>query len=243
MKTFKLFFMALLLLGVTACTKGTMNSSTDPTDQAANLVTSSLAVNSNGAFNTITDASVETQTKVSVDTACGTTWTDSTTQKMPLSQGTSYNYTSKYSYTLNCGGPNNTFNGSATAISSYSGSFTGPNLSSTNSGSSDFIIAGLGKTSTTYVLNGEYKRTGTYQSKNDSGNTNVDVVITNLTLTKPQHIFQSGTATITVTGTSTKNGSFSYNGILVFNGGNAATLTLNGTVYTINLSTGLNVRH
>jgi len=243
MKTFKLSFIALLLLGLAACTKGTMNSSTDPTDQAANLVTSSLSVSTDGAYNTISDASVETQTKVSVDTACGTTWIDSATRKMPLSQGTSYNYTSKYSYTLNCGGANNTFNGSATAISSYSGSFTAPNLSSTNSGSSDFTIAGLGKTSTTYVLNGEYKRTGTYQSKNDSGNNNVDVVITNLTLTKPQHVFQSGTANITVSGTSTQNGSFSYNGVLVFTGGNAATLTLNGTVYAIDLSTGVTIRH
>jgi len=243
MKPFKLSFMALLLLGVAACNKGNMNSSSnDPTDQAADLVTSSLSINTDGAYNTISDASVETQAKVSIDTTCGTTWTDSVTRKMPLSQGTSYNYTSKYSYTLNCGA-NNLFNGSATAISSYSGSFTGPNLSSTNSGSSNFTLAGLLKTSTTYVLNGEYKRTGSYQTKTDSGSTNVDVVITNLTLTKPQHLFQSGTATITVSGTSTKNGSFSYNGVLVFNGGNAATLTLNGTIYTIDLSTGLKIRH
>lgn len=243
MKTFRLPILSLLILGALSCTKGTINSNTAPTDQAADLVTTSLAVNTDGAFNTITDASVEAQVKVSVDTLCGTIWTDSITRKTPTGQVPSYNYSAKYTYSLNCNPNSTTFSGSATAVSSYSGSFTGPSLSSTNSGSSNFTLSGLGKISTTLGLSGEYKRTGTYQTNNDSGNNSVDVVATDLVLTKPQHIIKSGTATITVSGTSTKNGSFSYNGVLVFNGGNAATLTLNGTVYTINLATGVKVRH
>jgi hypothetical protein len=244
MKTFRLSMLSLLILGAMSCTKDTVNTnSNDPTDQAADLVTTSLAVNTDGAFNTISDVSVEAQVKVSIDTLCGTTWADSITRKTPSNQGTSYNYTAKYSYTLNCNPNSNVFSGSVTAVSSYSGSFSGPDLSSTNSGSSNFTLSGLKKTSSTLGLSGEYKRSGTYQTKNDSGSNNVDVVATNLVLTKPQHIIKSGTATITVTGTSTKNGSFSYNGVLVFNGGNSATLTLNGTVYTIDLSTGIKIRH
>jgi len=243
MKTFRLSILSLLVLGALGCTKGTVNSNTAPTDQAADLVTTSLAVNTDGAFNTISDASVEAQVKVSVDTLCGTIWTDSITRKTPTGQVPSYNYAAKFTYTLNCNPNSSTFSGSVTAVSSYSGSFTGPNLSSTNSGSSNFTLSGLGKTSTTLGLSGEYKRTGTYQNNTDSGNNSVDVVATDLVLTKPQHIIKSGTATITVSGTSTKTGSFSYNGVLVFNGGNAATLTLNGTVYTIDLATGIKVRH
>jgi hypothetical protein len=242
MKTFRLSILSFLVLGALGCTKGTVNSDTAPTDQAADLVTTSLAVNTDGAFNTISDASVEAQVKVSVDTLCGTIWTDSITRKTPTGQVPAYNYSAKYTYSLNCNPNTTTFSGSATAVSSYSGNFTGPNLSSTNSGSSNFILSGLGKTSSTLELNGEYKRTGTYQTKTDSGNNSVDVVVTDLVLTKPQHIIKSGTATITVSGTSTKTGSFSYNGVLVFNGGNAATLTLNGTVYNIDLSTGVKVR-
>ncbi|SDT20316.1 hypothetical protein SAMN05216490_2726 [Mucilaginibacter mallensis] len=244
MKTFRRSMLSLLVLGALGCTKGTVNSNnTAPTDQAADLVTTSLAVNTDGAFNTISDVSVEAQVKVSIDTLCGTVWADSITRKTPTGQVPSYSYTAKYSYTLNCNPNSNTFSGSTTAISSYSGSFTGPNLSSTNSGSSNFTLSGLGKSSTTLGLSGEYKRAGSYQSKTDSGSNSVDVVVTDLVLTKPQHIIKSGTATITVSGMSTKTGSFSFNGVLVFNGGNTATLTLNGTVYTIDLATGIKTRH
>ena len=39
-----------------------------------------------------------------------------------------------------------------------------------------------------------------------------------------------------------KKGSFTYTGALVFNGNGTATLTLNGTVYTINLTTGFRAK-
>jgi len=251
MKTLRLPFAALLLLGVAACNKGNVsfngsaNTTTNATDQAASLVTAALSENTNGAFNTFSDVSIETQAHVSIDSLCGTTWTDSITRKTSATpSGVSYNYSAKYTYTLNCDSvtKKGIYNGSSTATSEYSGSYTGPNLSSTNSGSSMVVIQGLGRGSSYYTVNGEYKQSGSYTSKTDTGTNSVNITLTNVELTKPFQFVKSGTATISVSGMSSKNGSFSYSGVLVFNSGNSATLTLNGTVYIINLVNGTSKR-
>jgi hypothetical protein len=248
MKTLRLPLLAVLVSCAMACNKGNVtfngntNANTTATDQAAGLVTASLASNSNGAFNTMSDVSVETQAHVSIDSLCGTTWTDSISRNRTASQnnGVAYSYSAKYTYTLNCDSvtKKGIYNGSSTATSVYSGSYSGPNLSSTNSGSSLLVIQGLGHGSNVYTVNGEYKQEGTYSSKTDTGTNNVDIKLTNIVLTKPFQFVQSGTATISVSGVSSKNGSFSYNGVLVFGGSNTATLTLNGTVYNIDLMLG-----
>jgi hypothetical protein len=249
MKTLRLSMIALMLLGVMACNKGntTFNGNTGATatDQAAGLVTASLSANTNGAFNTMSDVSVETQAHVSIDSLCGTTWTDSVNRKIPATQGgVSYNYAAKYTYTLNCDSvtKKGIYNGSSTATSVYSGSYSGPNLSSTNSGSSLMVIQGLGHGSSVYTVNGDYKQSGSYTSKADTGTTSVAITLTNIVLSKPFQIIKSGTATISVNGMSSRNGSFSYSGVLVFNNDNTAVLTLNGTIYDINLLTGSDKR-
>ncbi|MGZ3928503.1 MAG: hypothetical protein ACXVJG_16220, partial [Mucilaginibacter sp.] len=128
----------------------------------------------------------------------------------------------------------------------YTGSFNGPRLTSSNSGNSTFTIAGLTTAASNFVVNGEYKRAGQFQSKvgnKASGSSSVDIVVTNLTLSKPARKILSGTATIAITGTTSKSGDFSYTGTIVFNGDGSATLTINGTVYNINLATGFKVKH
>ena len=125
----------------------------------------------------------------------------------------------------------------------YSGSFTTPNLSSTFSGSSDFTIAGVNHLSPTYTINGEYKRSGSFQSKTDTsfeGTHSVDITITNLVLVKPLRNIKSGSATFTISGDMPKRGSFNYTGTIVFNGGDNATLTVNGQGYIVNLSSRTN---
>jgi hypothetical protein len=95
------------------------------------------------------------------------------------------------------------------------------------------------------VVNGEYKSSGSFQSKADttySGSSSVDIVISNLTISRPLRVIKSGSATIAVSGSTPKHGSFSYTGTLVFTGGNTATLTLNGNVYLVDLLSGNYIR-
>ncbi len=248
MKTIKLSLIVLLMLGAFSCKKDNSASTSGSvtTDQAADIATSSLSENSQGLATVSDDIAVNAQGLSSVSSngltvnsigthqACGTTLTDSVTRSVTL-DSVSINYFLKYSHTLNCNvnsQPDNMVN-----VLTFHGSFDGPRLSSSNSGSSNFTIAGLTTTATNFVINGEYKRAGQFQSKvgtKASGNSNVDIVVTNLTLSKPGRNIVSGSATISITGTSPK-GTFSYTGTIVFNGGGTALLTINGTAYTINL--------
>jgi hypothetical protein len=260
MKTFKLSLILLLMLGAFSCKKDSTSSNTSvTTDQAADIAASSLAENSEGLASVTDDIAVNAQGISSVNTGgltinsngratssvhqeCGTTLTDSVTRAITI-DSVSINYFFKYSHTLNCNAsslPDNLVNTLA-----YSGSFNGPRLSSSNSGSATVTIAGLTQASANFVLNGEYKRSGSFQSKvgnKATGNSNVDIVGTNISLSKPDRKILSGNATISITGTGPRGVSFSYTGTIVFNGDNTATLTINGDAYTINVITGYRTR-
>jgi len=174
---------------------------------------------------------------------CGTTVTDSLT-KSGTNGSRSFSYFLKVSHTLNCNA-NNQPDNLANNVS-FHGNFDGPNIGLTSTGTAVFTIAGLTSQSASFVINGEYKRAGTFQSKvgnKTSGQSDIDIVASNLTITKSTRKIASGSATISITGSTTKNGSFSYTGTIVFNGDGAATLTINGSVYSIDLVTGVRTKH
>lgn len=256
MKKFRLSLAALIILAAVSCTKtdsGVAATGTVTTDQVADIAAGSLATNSGGLATVTEDVAVNAQTLNSVSggltvntisqhQACGTTVTDSVS-RTATEDSVTRNYFFKYSHTLNCNvnsQPDNMVNALI-----YHGTFDGPRLTSSNSGSSTFTIAGLTTTAANFVVNGEYKRAGTFQSKvgnKASGSSNVDIVVTNLVLIKPTRKIASGSATIAITGTSPK-GSFSYTGTIVFNADSTALLTINGIAYTINLTHGWCERH
>ena len=259
MKTFKLSMIALLLLlGVYACKKDSSTASTDAvtTDQAADLAAGSLASNSNGLASITDDISSNASavtaansglaidaagTNPTVKQECGTTLSDSSSNQGSADSVT-WSYFRKYSHTLNCNvssKPDNIIN-----RLTFSGNYSGPNVTSSDSGTANVTIGDLEPDSTHFLVNGEYKRSGSFTSKignKVSGSKSVDIVVTNLTLSKPARKITGGTATINISVTVPK-GTFTYTGNLVFNGDGSAVLTINGTSYTIDLHTGFRIR-
>lgn len=243
MKKVKLSIMALLLVGAIACKK-TDNSSVKinanvSSDDAADMVAGSLSVNSNGFAGISNDVAVQSQVYADAHLACGSTKTDTITKKSNTGASVSYSYGLGYSYTLNC----NTSNIPDNVIGkvNYSGSFSNPRISESSSGNLLFTLAGLTPTATVYVLNGTFLRSGSFASKTDTakhGNSNLSVTVQNISFRKPGRTIASGTAAFSLTGSVPKKGNFSFTGTLVFNGDGTAKLTVNGTVYTVNLITG-----
>ncbi|MBS1501325.1 MAG: hypothetical protein JST32_04640 [Bacteroidetes bacterium] len=258
MKSLKLSIAALLLLGAFSCKKDNSPavSASVTTDQAADLAAGSLssnslgiasmtdAVSSNAVAVTSLSAGGQTTNSLgikSIRQACGTTLTDSTTFS-GSSDSVSFDYFAKYTHTLNCNAneqPDNIVN---TLL--FHGSYDGPNISKIDSGSANVTIAGLTSAASNFVINGEYKRSGSYTSKvgnKGSGNSSIDIVLTNVTLTKPGRKISGGTATISISGTSAK-GSFSYTGTITFNGDNTCWLNIGKVRYLIDLHTGFRIR-
>ncbi len=258
--TFKLSLVMLLMLGAFSCKKDSNSSSKSSvtTDQVADIAAGSLAANSEG-FASVTDdiaanaQGVSSTGKVNINSTglatssvhqeCGTTLTDSVTRSLTI-DSVSLNYFFKYSHTLNCNTSNQPDN-FANALT-FHGSFDGPRLSSNDSGSATVTIAGLTQNATNFVVNGEYKRDGSFQLKignKASGNSHVDLTVANVKLSKPGRKIVSGTGTIAVNGTGPKGGTFSYSGVIVFNGDGTATLTISDAVYTVNLASGYCLKH
>jgi hypothetical protein len=250
MKTFKLSIALFLLLGIFSCKKDNSASVSLTSDQAADMAASGLSSNSGGVASMTDDISANAATfsstgqsvnsigMATVHQACGTTVTDSTTRSGTNSSVT-FNYFIKYSHTLNCNSdeqPDNLVN-----VLNYDGSFSNPRISTTATGSANATIAGLTQTASNFVINGEYKRAGTFESKvgnKATGNSNLDITLTNVTLSKPGRAIVSGSGTFTLSGVAGKV-TYNYTGTITFNGDGTATLNVTGgSSYTVNLGSG-----
>jgi hypothetical protein len=248
MKKVILSLVVVLLLGVVACQKGYYgggpsinhgSAGSVSNDEAADMVANSLSVSSNGVVNIAGDVTSQATSFARSHLGCGTLRSDTISRQSPSGSSTTYTYNLQYNYVVICGTDSKPDSLSSSLI--YSGSFNSANLSSSNSGSTIFGVAGLDSAASDFVINGEYKSSGSFSSKIDTanhGSNNIDIAIKALTLKKTNRSIASGTATIVVNGSVPKRGSFSYTGTLVFNGDGTATLTLNGTVYKINLNAG-----
>lgn len=247
MKTLKLSACVLLMMAAVACKKNGNDVSASSSggvsvDDAADMAATSLAINSNGAVSAAGDVYASAQVSVTLHVPCGTTKSDSVSRQNTTGS-TTYNYKAKYSYTVNC---TNNIPDNIISSYSYSGSYSGPRISTSSSGSSSLTATHLAVADTAAVLNGEYTSAGSFQSKVDTashGSNNVDIKLQNLTIVKKPKHFSSGTATFSITGSTPKKGSFSFTGTLVFNSDNTATMTINGTVYTVDLTTGEKTKH
>ncbi|MES2275871.1 MAG: hypothetical protein V4592_07605 [Bacteroidota bacterium] len=227
----------LLLLG--ACQKANDTSTPPTTAEVADMVATSLSANSSGMMTVSADMTLNAQAVFDLNIGCGVTKSYTATHTSPAGSANTYSNALSYNYTLNCNANNQPDNVTGTA--SDKGTFDGPRASSTNTGTASFRLAGLTPTATVYAINGEYKRIGTFTSKVESKSTStttISLVVTNLLINKTTKIATSGTAVITVTGSTNRNATINFTGNLTFTGDGKATVTLNGTVYIVDLLTG-----
>ncbi len=243
-----------MLLFAISCKKDnnkTAANSNISVDVAADLTVSSVASNSLGFASVADNISANAQAVSSagngqavnstapnavIRQTCGSTISDSLSFS-GTTNAVSIDAFYKYSQTLNC---NNDSPDNLANVITFHGTFDGPRLSSSVSGTSAVTISGLASSANNFTINGLYSRKGSFTSKVDaksSGSSVVAITVTNVTLSKPGRVITGGSANITVSGT-VPAGAFSFNSTLVFNGNNQATLTIGASVYIINLLNG-----
>jgi hypothetical protein len=252
MKKVKLTLVAGLLLAAAACQKsntvhpsgsGPSVSGSITTDDAADMAAGALSQSSNGVADVALDATLNASLIFAGHPRCGTLRSDTVSRKSTSGSQYTYSYNLTYNFVVDCNSSNQP--DSLLSNLTYSGSYSGPNMSGTNSGSSDFGVSGLLTTDTAFFINGQYKSAGSFASKVDTanhGSNTISIAVTNLTLKKPLRVIEGGSATISISGSTPKHGSFSFTGTIVFNSNGTATVTINGTVYSINLYTGMRQR-
>ncbi len=121
-----------------------------------------------------------------------------------------------YSYSVQCA--NNLPTG-LVFIDSTTGMYNGPRINFKGSSNGNFIFTNVSKADTALIINGTYAHNGMtiYKvGRVDTFNVQTFFTLDSLTIGKTTHFISKGLGTITVTGTSTKGGSFNYTGTIDF---------------------------
>ncbi len=222
---------ALLLIGsAISCKKETTDDSLTEAD-AVELATNAVIPTSGGlALQVSSSLNVYKTTTLS----CGVAKDSTITKSSAIGATLAYNYSLKWNYLLTCSGlvPSQLaldFTGSS--------SYDGLRMSSKDNSTGDFVLTGLPVSTNSYLLAVNYSRTGTQTSKikrSYSFESTVNIKSTNISIDKSTLQVSSGTATVSITASSTSGKSISFDGTLTFLGGNKATLVLSsGATYKI----------
>ena len=230
----------LFITGVLLSCKKTENKTTGATgitdSQVAAISAGSLSISHSGMAANF--SAIVLNVPFALNQVCGSVDVDSTTNS-GNSNGVVFNYFLKYTHVVNCNPKQQQDN--LVYDLSYHGQFDSPTLSSIDTGTSTFKIAGFAPQATIYGITGEYKRSGKFTLKGKlplSGSSMVDVVVTRLIVSKSTGAVTGGTATANITiviAGATSN----YVAPVTFKADGTASIVINGTTYVINLYTGV----
>jgi hypothetical protein len=225
-------FFSLIML-FSACQKEESSPMTE--EEAVEIVEASLQKNTGGLAKTTEDFTEELVTDT-VNNSCGTAHQDNFTFNYD-NFNIEADYAVNWSYNITC----NAFNipESAALTVSSTGTYTTLRMNSADNLSASLNITGMEWTAANVVFNGSFGRSGTQQIttnlSNRSLSSDIAITLNNINVSKSSYTIQSGSATVSLSG-SDQGVPFSYNGVIVFNGSDDATLTMNGNNYNIALS-------
>jgi hypothetical protein len=136
--------------------------------------------------------------------------------------------THQWSLTLDCTDSTLTFAGS------FMGSFEGPNVKGSRTGNRNWVLNGFGSDSI-YTINGTFNCAGDWVIDNTKTVDNtVQIVGTNVTVSKLTHRITGGTGTITITSAVSNGNTYTFTGTITFNGSqHLAVIIINGKTYYI----------
>ena len=213
------------------------------TEEAAIIISSSLASNTSGV-SFVSGKSTNVTEDLLADNAGGRIAACGLSQNLDLSGSspdgatTTYSYDLSYKFKLNCN--TESVPSDVSVNLSYSGMFDAPKLAAEHSGIAELTVTGLEEAVTEFLLNGLYKRSGSFENKVDvkSGNSSVEITLKDVVINKQTHQIISGTGTYLLSGSIPEKGDFNYAGDITFQGADAAELNVKGEKFTSNLKNG-----
>jgi len=212
-------------------------------EEAAIIISSSLASNTSGV-SFVSGKSADVTEDLLADNAGGRVAACGLSQNLDLSGAspdgatTTYSYDFSYKFKLNC---NTESQPSAVSVDlSYSGEFDAPKLAAEHSGIAELDLTRLEEVATDFLLNGLYKRSGSFENKEQvkSGNSSVEITLKDVMINKETHQITSGSGTYVIKGNVPDKGDFNYTGDITFQGADAAELNVKGEKFTSNLKNG-----
>ncbi len=231
-------FLALVLaIGLlSGCNKEEEQQVTTVSEEdAVEVVENALKVESEGLTAEVEDAAqVADEYAEKTEVPCGETF-DSTAVYSLTNTYITADYTSSWSWTLSCNQQNipTTLDFTRTTEGDYETTRMVSDDSATGAWTLDNLLLG-----DAYTINGSYVRTGSQESKVRNMTTfssTVEFALADVNVDKDLYRITDGTATFTISGTGSGGRSFQYTGEIIFLGDGAATITINGNTYSVDL--------
>ena len=233
------FFSLIALVGLTACDveedTGT-NEAEVSEEEAAEAIQLVITPKTNGMVEATIEATVLISLSYSVEEgyayACNTAYSDSRSISYEGANG-SYEGQHNWDWLLNCvGAQPESFRVDLDGNLDY----TTTRMNSQDAMQAELLVDDLEASSPNFTVNQRYIRSGRQVSKVRDERTftsTITVVTSELIISKETQLITSGMAEVTLEGKSSTGNSFTYSGILVFNGDQTATLTMaGGNTYT-----------
>lgn len=236
MTKFKLFFPLFVVVFfaslMTSCDKADEIIEAISESDAVEIIEANFQANGGGLTTNIEDVAEQLVTALTSGELCDTLYSKTNEEDFQGAQ-IQASYTSEHSYEMTC----NIFGIPQTATFSTmtSSMYNSSRIVSDDDGDFSGNVSGLQPSSLTMNIDGDYSRTGTQElnfMEQKDINSTLSAKLNELEISKQGYAIQSGNGTFSLTG-STPDKSFSFAGTIVFNGGNTATLTINGTTYQI----------
>jgi hypothetical protein len=234
-------FLSLCILGVACQEDEPANAITG--EEAAVLIASSLASNTSGV-NSVSSKSTDVTDDLLTEheggrvAVCGISQNIALSGESPANAAISYDYDFSYKFILNCN--EEELPSEVSVDVSYSSAFETSKLGAEHSGVAELAVTGLEGSETEYVLDGLYKRSGSFTNKEleKTGSCSVEITITSVVVDKITHKIISGSGSYDLQGAVPDKGTFSYQGSVVFDGADQASINVSNVVYKANLITG-----
>jgi hypothetical protein len=221
--------LTVFIMAVSSCKKEDAASAVMTDEEAAEAI--SLAVSGN--TEALSDQVTELAAVANVYSSFCSYSKDTSITRANTAGAYTWNYLFKWNWAVACtSGVPNSFN----ANYKMKGTYDAPRMSSADSAVANLVISNL-TAGTQYTYNGNYTREGSQVSKIRNKNTFTSKIVLNLSnlkVSKTTGQIDSGTATASITGSTTGGNSFNYGGTVTFTGSKTATITLNsGGTYAV----------
>jgi hypothetical protein len=235
-KIWKMAFAASLLVVFTACNQEEDDPAYTPTENdAAKVMEESLAKSSGGMTDEIAklNESIFAKDIGNLNLQCGIPF--DTTLTYILSGDATGSWTRNWNLLLNCPNDANPF---LDVNTTYEGSFSGSFQSRDREGNRSWTWSELGPEGEFIFLNGTGAHSGarTFNGPNQATfSWSQSAEWTDVAISKATHIIDSGSGTFSLTFTGPQGNTYNFDGTVVFNGDQTATVTINGEVYEVEL--------
>ena len=205
-------------------------------EEAVEVVENSLKSGSAGMVEQLNESVIIIESLNLKNDYCGMSFDTTITITNPSGTLITFEYTFSWNWLINC----NINNIPETFDFSYNmnGYYDAPRMSSEDTATHIYQISDLDPDSVYFEYNGNYQRHGTHQSKigmQHSFTSDLTIETSEILIDKVTRKIVSGTAHIYFIATTSWGKTFIYEGTIIFNGNDIATLTIGDNEYSFDL--------